>query len=219
MFKILRSVGILAILMVLTAIADPVAASPREGPNRAEKAGAAPASTALGRLALAQAVLHSALLGGDPVLGIAAARLAVSASTEETADEVERILATARDLAGPEPALQAMLDALGSDATRGRAATTQQRTDGDAPAGQTVSVGEDDVIVFKAGEPAEVYLVGQGEGDLDLIVRDELGNEICRSEGASDREYCSWVPIWQGPFRIEVINRGVRDNAFSLITN
>jgi hypothetical protein len=61
-------------------------------------------------------------------------------------------------------------------------------------------------IAFNGGELARFGISGDGDTDLDLFVKDEYGNVICRQEGPTDDEMCSWVPKWTATYRIEVHN-------------
>lgn len=73
--------------------------------------------------------------------------------------------------------------------------------------------------VFYAGEPARVWLRGDGDTDLDLYVWDENNRLICASENYGDRESCSWQPRWTGEFYIEVVNLGPVYNVADIGTN
>jgi len=72
---------------------------------------------------------------------------------------------------------------------------------------------------YRAGELAEVAILGDGDTDVDLIVQDANGNEICRSTRGGDREYCQWTPAWTGEFTIKVANYGRVYNDVTFLTN
>lgn len=74
-------------------------------------------------------------------------------------------------------------------------------------------------ITFRGGELAVLHLQGDGDTDLDMVVRDQNGNSICVADGPYDRETCRWTPRWTGPYRIEVINLGNVHNVHRLCTN
>jgi hypothetical protein len=61
-----------------------------------------------------------------------------------------------------------------------------------------------------------ISVVGDGDTDLDLIVRNRYGNTICSRTGPTDRETCRINVNGDGPFRIEVRNLGSVYNAFRL---
>ena len=73
--------------------------------------------------------------------------------------------------------------------------------------------------VYRAKEPAEVAVVGDGDTDLDLYIYDEYGNLVCDDTGYTDRAYCSWTPRWEGAFEIEIRNLGDVYNEYRLFTN
>ena len=85
----------------------------------------------------------------------------------------------------------------------------------------TARPGEKDIygVVFTGRQLAEAGVAGDGDSDLDLLVYDGNDNLVCRSDGASDREYCRWWPLSTGIFRIEVHNLGSAANLYRLATN
>ena len=245
----MRTIGALACaLAACTALASPAIAQPgaqpgpaaRSGPNATppgevdDSAGATP----LGRLALAQELFRLARLQRDPIVAAAAVRLAAPVQSRDMArapveqlpgrasaktsslgpPELPEMLALARQLAAGDPALLRQIDLANQPSdSRGRVAgpgLTRSRIEA---GGRTTYQGQD--TVFRGGEPAQVLLTGDGDADLDLFVVDELGNEVCRSEGPTDREYCSWTPRWTGQFRIIIVNSGSVWNSFALRTN
>jgi hypothetical protein len=70
-----------------------------------------------------------------------------------------------------------------------------------------------------AGERLSVRLRGDGDTDLDLVVRDPFGRTVCISDGRSDRESCWLTASDSGRYRIEVKNLGDVYNNFSLAVN
>ena len=214
-----------AVLLVVTAATSPAGA--QEGPNRLDN-GDWTSPGPIMRLNLAHDVFAIGQRRGDPILVIAAARLAAAVpvgppedagEATDAADppDLEDMLSAGRALADGEPVLIAMLDDVEATRTRGRlrgAASVM----GSVAAGQS-QVYDGDDTVFEGGADAEIAIQGNGDSDLDLIVTDELGNEICTSAGPADREYCRWRPRWTGPFRIEVRNLGPLPSRFLLTTN
>lgn len=75
------------------------------------------------------------------------------------------------------------------------------------------------VVAFKYGVPAEIFVSGDGDTDLDLYVYDENGNAIARDADYSDDCYVCWTPAWTGNFVIKVVNRGNVYNQYVLLTN
>lgn len=75
------------------------------------------------------------------------------------------------------------------------------------------------MFVFEAGTPANVYVEGDHDTDLDLYVRDENGNEVCAENDATDVMICRWTPSSTGEFSIRIENLGDVYNAYTLRTN
>jgi hypothetical protein len=75
------------------------------------------------------------------------------------------------------------------------------------------------VVDYRGGELATVSVSGDGYTDLDLYVYDENDNLITYDESYSDQCFCSWAPIWTGPFTIYVKNNGASYNRYTIWTN
>ena len=74
-------------------------------------------------------------------------------------------------------------------------------------------------IVFRAGQPARVDVIGDGDTDLDLYIYDQFGNIVASDTDYSDRCVAIWTPIWTGVFRLKIVNRGDVFNRYTLRTN
>jgi hypothetical protein len=74
-------------------------------------------------------------------------------------------------------------------------------------------------VRFLEGELARVSLRGDGDTDLDLIIKDRFGNVVCRAVGPTDVEVCRFVPDETARYRIEVRNLGGVYNEYRLATN
>ncbi len=74
-------------------------------------------------------------------------------------------------------------------------------------------------VKFWANELAQVGVSGNGNTDLDLYVYDANGNLIGSDTDYSDDCLVRWVPAWTGTFVIKVVNRGIYNNAFVILTN
>lgn len=72
------------------------------------------------------------------------------------------------------------------------------------------------VFNFVGGYQAGAYLSGDSDTDLDLYIYDQNGNQVCRSTSSGDDEYCVWNPIWTGPFKVVIKNRGSVSNNYIL---
>jgi hypothetical protein len=128
---------------------------------------------------------------------------------------LDDMLATARQLAGDDKALQAMIADV--EATRGKG-----RVGGALVRYDTVRGGYTDSyrgMSFRGNSTAEVAVVGDGDTDLDLFVYDENGNLICQDLNYSDQSFCRWVPRWTGPFTVKIRNNGGVSNSYVMMTN
>jgi hypothetical protein len=127
------------------------------------------------------------------------------------------LLADARNFAAGDTALLEWADKVESSAggqTRGAVGGPRE--------GISSVVGGDSMIYklpFRAGEPATVFVSGDGSTDLDLYVYDENGNLIGYDEDYSDDAIVRWNPRWTGSFIIEVKNQGRKLNQFVIVTD
>jgi hypothetical protein len=199
--------------------------------NKAAPA-SSPASEAVSIAAMAERLALYGEEKKDPVALIAAARIKqdIGATTTEREKEsrggkgdatkpakvdtnVEALLNKAKSLAAGRQDIVALADEVGKGGTRGAVRGPQV-------ANTVVRSNSTDIfrIAFRGGEPAAVFISGDGDSDLDLWIYDENGNLICRANSRRDDEGCRWNPRWTGPFRIEVRNLGVA-NRYQLWTN
>ena len=67
-------------------------------------------------------------------------------------------------------------------------------------------------IEFKAKELAEFFVIGDGDTDLDLVVKDSKGKIVAKDEDSSelgsDLCMCRWTPERNEVFTIYIVNRG-----------
>jgi hypothetical protein len=75
-------------------------------------------------------------------------------------------------------------------------------------------------IVYKANELAEFFVIGDGDSDLDLIVKDSKGTIVAkdvdptaREGGGSDMCVCRWRPMVEEEFTIIIQNWGITNFA------
>ncbi|MEM9048649.1 MAG: hypothetical protein AAGC92_08005 [Pseudomonadota bacterium] len=187
-------------------------------------------------LAMAATLFEVGLEANDPILVIAAAKLSASVATEEIADApsaepidaneavaeaiaedaapagTEEMIAAARDLAGDNAALLAMIEDIGTVASRGPTRGTLSGTKRLPPRTQHVFDVE-----LRARERTTVLIDGGNDGNLDLLVYDENGNLVCESRRYGDREQCTIRPRWRGYFRIVVRNATRRTNTYRIV--
>ena len=74
-------------------------------------------------------------------------------------------------------------------------------------------------IVFKAKQLAEFVLIGDGDSDIDVIVKDSTGKVVARDTdpsasegGGSDLCVCRWTPQREEEFTIIIINNDPIEN-------
>lgn len=127
---------------------------------------------------------------------------------------VSGLLARAKQYAGGRKDLIALADEAAKDKPRGAIPGPIRHVD-------RVNARTTDVytVAFRGREPAVVLISGDGDTDLDLIVEDQYGNVICRSDGPSDDEGCRWTPAFTGDFRIKVRNLGNVWNQYRMLSN
>ena len=74
-------------------------------------------------------------------------------------------------------------------------------------------------LPFYGGTLAEVAIVGNRTGNLDLTVSDAGGHVVCVENGAGYRAYCGFVPQDHGDFTVSVTNSGLAVDGYLLLTN
>src|SRR5687768_2850740 len=128
-----------------------------------------------------------------------------------------RLLASARMMAGDDARLLALITPLERRARsidRGSLRGPRQLY------GQVASsTRREHTIEFRGGEPAVVYVSGDGDSDLDVFVYDESGQVVASATGPRDECVVRWQPDRQGRFRIEVRNLGTAPNWYWMATN
>lgn len=126
-----------------------------------------------------------------------------------------KLLADAKELAGKDKTLLAVIKTAEDDmATRGAVGGPKYDT-GVVSANSSVFYR----VNFRAGELAQVIVIGDGDTDLDLYIYDENDNLITSDTDYTDRCVCQWYPRWTGTFRIVIRNRGRVYNRYVIRTN
>jgi hypothetical protein len=74
-------------------------------------------------------------------------------------------------------------------------------------------------VTFRAGDPARVTIVGDGDTDLVLQVFDRDGRRMCRAVGAGDIRSCRFRASQTAPYRVEVTNIGDQPNVYFFAHN
>lgn len=209
--------GSLAALVVTAALMVPAAAETNTGTNRVERS--APRPGTIQAYALAHELYAFGKATKNALAVVTAAAMLARVNPTDTKREkttegtpaanggkkptrsnpdLAAMLATARELAGNNQTLLAMIDDLAASGSRTALDGPHRTTTG--VLGKTTDVFR---VTYKGGEAAEVFIQGDGDTDLDLFVFDENGNEVCRDQVHDDTfQYCKWTPRWTGPFEI-----------------
>jgi hypothetical protein len=87
--------------------------------------------------------------------------------------------------------------------------------------GQSVDANSTDTftIEFKGGEQAELVVVGDLAGDLDLLVYDAAGKLVASDTAGTDKCTISWTPAQNSTYTVHVKNKLAELNRYTLITN
>ena len=186
-------------------------------------------------MVLAQNAYQTAMQEGDPILLLAAIRLARSVTVrlptgwtrtttwEGAADqEVGRsaaadpaspqVLAIAQALAGEDHSLQDIVYDLDAQRPQGRQPTAI-RAEAAVAGAQTDSWR----IALFGDVPAELGLIGDGDGPLELTVTDETGSIVCALPPGTTPALCRFTPARNGFFVVTVRNHGEVQNSYQLV--
>jgi hypothetical protein len=60
----------------------------------------------------------------------------------------------------------------------------------------------------RGGSSLRILAIGDGDTDVDMVLRDQNGNVVCRDLDIDERALCDITPAWTGRFTVEVINTG-----------
>ena len=127
------------------------------------------------------------------------------------------LLASAREFAAGDAAMLAWADTVeGSLGTATRGALGGPKEGMEVVAARSTDSYK---LAFRAGEPATVFVSGDGSTDLDMYVYDENGNLIDYDEGNSDDCLIRWNPKWTGSFIIKIRNLGNVWNRYAIVTD
>ena len=128
-----------------------------------------------------------------------------------------RLLARARQFAAGDERMLAVirpLEQAAGSGIRGSVRGARQLYGRVAPAAK-----REHMVEFKAGEPAVVYVSGEGDSDLDVFIYDAAGRVVTSATGPRDECVVRWIPDRQGMFRVEVRNIGAASNWYWMATN
>lgn len=192
---------------------------------------------AASQLVLSQRLFRRAIRSGDPVLLLAAIRLARGVvkrpaiawswtTTGETpapdaegsngpADPADAAnVATLQGLAIDDPDLQDLVYDLDAQLPAGRLPVATV-AEGDLSGG-----AQDDWRLPLSGSvAAELALIGDGDTSLSLTVADETGAIVCATPATVEPGLCRFVPARNGYFSVRIRNEGRERNRYLLVGN
>ena len=221
------SVSLLATVAAAQTAAPAPAAAAQTGENIARDA-KKPTEQTVRQLQLAEELAAYGRTNKDPLSLIVAAQIrkGVPAKVVERApegapadavakapagDSIDALLKEATDLSKNDKTVVALANDVKSSATKGRV--------GGASISYGQITGNTDHNIkssFQGGRFAEVALAGVSSSLFVLEIRDQNGNLICRDSAPA---YCSFNPIWTGPFTMKVRNLGSGLAHYKLATN
>lgn len=195
------------------------------------------ASGAAAQLVLAQRVYRQAEASGDPVLLLAAIRLARGVTTRAAPGWVrieggdtapipgpersgppnpgnEAAVAALLGLAADDPTLQDLAYDLGAQRPDGRRPVATI-----APGGLAAGAEDSWRVPLSGAVAAEIALLGDGGGPLGLTVTDDAGLVICARAPSIDPALCRFTPARNGFFTAQVTNAGPEWNSYQLVGN
>ncbi len=194
------------------------------GPSHAQSAETDAARAPFEDMMLAARLARWGAANDDPFALAMAARL--RSATDQTAVDrgdgsagpettpVERWLTEAEWLAGGDPRVIDLIAEVRATGLKGRSG------------GPRVSLGtvrartrNSYVERFEPTRTAVVYVEGDGDTDLELVVREADGTVVCAREEPGDIKMCVWTPTRSGGHTVEIRNDGMVNNAYSLATN
>lgn len=70
---------------------------------------------------------------------------------------------------------------------------------------------------FTAGQPARIWVSGEGHTTLDCVVQDAAGNLLDVDADQVDLCYLRWVPARTGTYRVMIRNSGSTTSSYQLV--
>lgn len=135
-------------------------------------------------------------------------------ATEPPDPAGEAALVIARNLAGDDPDLQDLVWDLDAQLP-GLRNLTAIEVRADLGPGET-----DEWRLPLFGEvAAEIGLIGDGDGPLQLTIRDEGGATVCARGASAQPALCRLTPARNGFFTVGIVNPGTTVNSYRLIGN
>ena len=157
---------------------------------------------------------------GDALALVAAARLRQEQGlrfdpdqAEHRPDAIDLWLNEAEELAGGDPHILALAQGVRDTSVKGREGGPRVSLRRLEAGGSHRSLE-----VFEPGRTAVVYIEGDGDTALGLVVRS--GERIaCEGRGRGDIKMCVWTAAAGDHYEVVVRNDGIVDNQYALATN
>jgi hypothetical protein len=220
--KMIRTKTLL-LASIAVALAGPVAAQDRTGENLGTGSGqVTPAAEAVATTADALSLAAWAREAEDAEAMLVAARMLASVGALGGTEEPEAAMSAeaAGSASGAAPTAASLFDEAttlaAGDAgilariTAARAVAPKGLIGGarswirDIPANSNVTYR----LAAYGGYVWNIIAAGDGDTDVDMEIRDEYGNLICRDIAPYSRASCRFTPAWDGSFSVRIINLG-----------
>ena len=198
--------------------------SPEEGAVRTIEAAASLANWARTNrdadgLITAARMLKSVPTKDGPVTGTLEGPVATTPAPNRPVMTSATLLTEARGFARGDRATLAKIRAVETAASRGVVSSSfgsgAIRTVRDVSANATWRFTVD----ARGGSSLRVLAIGDGDTDVDMVMKDQNGNVVCRDLDVDERALCDITPAWSGRFTVEVINTGSVWTRTMVITN
>jgi len=186
------------------------------GLGRAQQPGAEvlpPEAAGIAQLVTAAGLADWGRAHDDPGALIMAARIVAEVPLRHQGDQppvltFEGLLAEAEAMAGGQPAYLAAIEQVRSQGVRGVVSSPFGR----GPIATVKDVRARETFGFeldaRAGEILRIAAIGDGDTDIDLIIRDADGRLLCRDGFGDHYPVCTLMPRAGGKVRVNVVNRG-----------
>lgn len=136
---------------------------------------------------------------------------------------LEDMLATAKALAGQNKMLLALIDDVASGSSKGFIPA-----DSGLKKWTFSKYARWGPFSFEGGDVAIVAVQALAGLAPQIIVRDELGTIVCKTDSALEKIKdkdghdvetftCAWLPLWKGTFNVEVSGTATKDIAYTMI--
>lgn len=155
---------------------------------------------------LGEVPTHTAALPGSVAGGQSSGKQAKPAVTVAT------LLAEAEAMAHGDPVLLAEIARLRGPVTKGQPFCCMPEPVQEASVRIPARSSYSWEGVAHAGQELIVAAKGDGDTDIDLMIYDAKGHLICQDNNIGYYPVCRFTPVWNGKFKVVVLNRGNIDS-------